>query len=186
MVPIFQLWLPIVISAVLVFIASSILHMVLKFWHAPDYRGFSNEDEVGKAIRNGNAAPGMYMIPFCDHEALKNPETQEKFKTGPVGLMYLRPTGQMNMGKFLGQWFVFCLLIGLFCAFIAGPLLASDEAFKRVFHVTGLAAFLGYGFGPIPNAIWRGQPWGSAIKDVIDGLIYALITGAVFAWLWPH
>jgi len=186
MVSFAELLLPVFVSAVVVFIASSVAHMVLKFWHAPDYRGFSNEAEVGDAIRKGNAAPGMYMIPFCNADAMKNPDAVEKFKTGPVGLMYLRPNGPMNMGKFMGLWFGFCLLVGLFCALLACPMLGDDAAFANVFHLTAVAAFMGYGFGPIPNGIWRGQPWASVIKDVIDGLVYALITGAIFAWLWPH
>jgi hypothetical protein len=106
-----QLWLPIVLSAVFVFIASSILHMVLKFWHGTDGKGFSNEDEVGAAIRKGNATAGMYMIPYCKPETMKEPAAQEKFKLGPVGVIFLRQPGVMNMGTFLGQWFVFCLVI---------------------------------------------------------------------------
>ncbi len=186
MVPLAQLWLPIIVSAVLVFIASSVLHMVFKFWHSPDYRGFTNEDEVGAAIRKGHAAPGMYMIPFCSREAMKKPHIQEKFNAGPVGVFYLRRNGQMNLGKALCRWFAFCLLVGLFCAFVTSPLLAEDEAFERVFHFTTLTAFMGYGFGQIPTGIWHGQPWGSVIKQVMDGLIYAVITGSAFAWLWPH
>lgn len=186
MVALVQLWLPILLSAVFVFIASSIVHMVLKFWHAPDYRGFSNEDEVRAAIRKTNPSPGMYMVPWCTAEQMKNPEMAEKFKQGPVGLMFLRPNGMFRMGSFLGLWFVFCLIVALFSAYLAGHVLAPGTPCLQVLRVVGTVAFLGYGFGPIPNGIWRGQPWGSVIKDVIDGLVYALITGATFCWLWPQ
>jgi len=186
MVAFTQLLLPIGVSALLVFVASSILHMVLKFWHASDYRGFSNESEVGTAIRNGDAGPGMYMIPLCSAESMRHPDIVEKFRTGPVGVVVLRPNGPMNMGVLMGMWFGFCVLVGLFCALIAGVVLAEDAAFAYVFHVTALAAFMGYGFGPMPNGIWRGHPWPSVAREIVDGLIYALITGGVFAWMWPH
>ena len=180
-----QLWLPIVLSAVFVFIASSILHMVIRAWHGPDYKGFANESEVGAAIRSGNASAGMYMIPYCTPDAMKTPETAEKFRQGPVGLVYLRNAGPPNMGPFLGQWFAFCLVVAFLCALLAVHVIARGADHRLVFHVIALAAFLGHALGPIPNAIWWGQPWRSAIKHVIDGLIYAIVTGLTFSWLWP-
>ncbi|MEO8461202.1 MAG: hypothetical protein ABI451_11795 [Dokdonella sp.] len=180
-----QLWLPILLSAVFVFIASSILHMVIKFWHGPDYHGFSNEDEVAAAIRKGNPAPGVYVIPHCTPESMKDPAMQEKFKQGPIAKIFLRQGGAINLGSFLGQWFVFCLMVSLFCAFLSAHVLPNGAPFAHVFHLIGLAALLAYAFGAIPNAIWWGFPWGSTIKHFIDGIIYAVITGATFAWLWP-
>ena len=180
-----QLWLPIVLSAVFVFIASSILHMVLKFWHRPDCHGFSNEDEIGAAIRKGNAPAGMYMLPYCTPEAMKQPETQEKFKQGPVGLVYLRTPGMPSVGAYLGQWFAFCLVVSFLCALLAVHVLKAGAEHHMVFYVLGLGALLCHGLGPIPSAIWWGQPWSSTLKHAVDGLIYAIITGLTFSWLWP-
>jgi hypothetical protein len=185
MISLAQLWLPILLSAIFVFFASSILNMLLKFWHAPDYHGFSNEDEVRAAIRKSNAGAGMYMLPMCTPEAMKQPETQEKFKQGPVGTVALRLPGSMNMGASLGQWFVFCLLVSFFCALLVTHAVPHAAPFERVFHMAGIAALMGFAFGPLPNAIWWGHPWSVTLKHVIDGVIYALITGATFAWLWP-
>lgn len=180
-----QLWLPILLSAVFVFVASSILHMVIRAWHGPDYKGFANESEVGSAIRSGNAVRGMYMIPYCTPDAMKTPEAAEKFRNGPVALVYLRNPGTPNMGAFLGQWFAFCVVVAFLCALLAVHVLAPGADHRLVFHVVGLAAFLGHALGPVPNAIWWGQPWRSAIKHIIDGLIYAIITGLTFSWSWP-
>ena len=185
MISLVQLWLPILLSAVLVFFASSVLNMILRFWHAPDYRGFSNEAEVAAAIRKGNPAPGMYILPYCTPDAMKNPETQEKFRQGPVGMLALHEAGAMNMGASLAQWFGFCVLVSLFCALLSVHVLPAGAHFAHVFHLIGLGALMGYAFGSIPNAIWRGHPWATATKHIIDGVIYALITGATFAWLWP-
>src|SRR5690242_13431631 len=101
-------WLPILLSAVFVFVASSAINMALKFWHTPDYRGFSNEDEVAAAIRKGNPAPGIYTIPFCNPESFKDPAMKAKFEQGPIAKINLSPTGMFNLGTFLGAWFLFC------------------------------------------------------------------------------
>ena len=43
--PFGSLWLPVMISAVVVFVASSIIHMALKY-HKADYKSLPNEDAV--------------------------------------------------------------------------------------------------------------------------------------------
>ena len=185
MVLLAQLWLPIVLSGVFVFIVSSILHMALRFWHAPDCKGFSNEDEVGAAMRKGGAGAGLYMIPYCTPEAMRNPATAEKFKTGPVGVIFLRKAAPMNMGAFLGQWFLFCLLVPFFCALLIMHVLPPGAPHEHVFHLVALPALMAFSFGVIPDAIWWGHPWRSAIKHIIDGVIYAVVTAETFALLWP-
>jgi len=185
MVSLAQLWMPILLSAVLVFIASSILHMVLKFWHMPDYSGFSNEDEVGAAIRKGSTGAGMYTIPYCKPEAMKEQATQDKFKQGPVGTIYLRQPGAMNLGAFLGQWFAFCLVVSLLAALLGVHTMGAGTPYKHVFGVIGLSTFMAYAVGSVPNAIWWGHTWKSQIKHVVDGAIYAALTAGTFGWLWP-
>ena len=185
MVMLTALWLPILLSAVGVFIASSIFHMVLQPWHGSDYHGFSNENDVGAAIRKGNASPGIYMIPFCKPADMKKPEMQEKFKTGPLAFIILRPNGSFNMGKSLGMWFAFCLLTSLFAGYVAASTLAPGTAPMQVLRVVATVGFMAYAFGSFPLGIWYGQPWGAVAKDLVDGLVYGLVSGAVFAWLWP-
>lgn len=185
MIALTHLWLPILLSAVAVFVASSALHMVLKFWHLPDYRKLSNEEKVGAAIREGGAGPGMYMLPYCDMETMKQDGTREKFERGPVGMLILRANGMPAMATSLGQWFAFCLAVSLFAGYLAAATLAVGSGASQVFQVTATAAFLAFGFGALPAGIWWGQPWTSVGKHVVDGGIYALITGGLFAWLWP-
>ncbi|MBS0591584.1 MAG: hypothetical protein JSR65_13230 [Proteobacteria bacterium] len=180
-----SLWLPIFLSAVFVFVASSVINMALKFWHAPDYRGFSNEDEVAAAIRRGNPAPGVYAMPFCSHANFKDPAIQEKFRLGPIAKINLSANGMPNLGKFLGAWFVLCLLVSVACAGLTVHALPPHAGTHAIFHTVGLAALLGYSFGEVTNSIWRMQPWIVSIKYAIDGLVYTLITAATFVWLWP-
>ncbi|GAP67525.1 hypothetical protein MBSD_n2852 [Mizugakiibacter sediminis] len=181
-----QLWLPVALSAVGVFVASSILHMLLKFWHTPDYRALANEDEVRSAIRNGHPAPGMYVVPYCRMEEMKKPESVQKYETGPVGFFFLLPNGMPNMGKSLSLWFLLCLAVSFFCALIAAAAFAAGADGHRVFHVTALVAFASYATGSFSMGIWWGQPWRAVFKYAVDSLIYALVTGAVFMGLWPQ
>jgi len=178
------LWLPILLSAVIVFIASSILHMVLKF-HKNDYKKLANEDGILEAIRKGNLEPGMYMFPcHTDPSAMKSPEFIEKCKRGPIGTLTVMRPGMINMGKYLAQWFGFCLLVGIFVAYLTSRTIQAGSDYLMVFRVAGTVSFLAYGFGNILDSIWRAQPCGVTIRHLIDALIYALLTGGVFGWLW--
>jgi len=184
MVALSALWLPILLSAVIVFVASSIMHMVLPY-HKGDYRQLPNEEGLLSTLRSASLKPGLYIFPYCDHKDMKSPAVQEKFKQGPVGMMTIRPSGVPAMPKFLVQWFVYCLVIGFFVAYLTGHTVGPNTHYLAVFRVAGTAAFLAYGLGNLSNGIWKGQPWSMTIKEVIDGLIYGLLTAGTFGWLWP-
>lgn len=185
MVSLAALWLPILLSAVIVFIASSIMHTILKY-HQSDYRKLPDEETVLAGLRSAGLTRGVYNFPHFTHQEMKTPEGQEKFKQGPVGFLTIFPSGRINMGKFLGQWFAFCLLIVFFVAYLAAYTVSLGAPFRHVLRVVGTAAFLGFGLGAFSNAIWKGQTWSMTLKEVFDGLVYALLTAATFAWLWPR
>jgi hypothetical protein len=185
MVPLTALWLPILLSAIVVFFASFIMHMVLPY-HRGDYRQLPEEDKILAVLRTANLSRGLYIFPFCTHKDMKSPAVIDKYKQGPVGHMTIFSSGPPAMPKFLIQWFVFCLVVGGFVACLAGSVLARGTHYKTVFHVVGLAAFLAYGLGHLSNGIWKGQTWSSTIKEVIDGLVYGLLTAGTFGWLWPR
>lgn len=186
MVTLGALWLPILVSAVLVFIVSSILHMVLKY-HSRGYIKLANEDAVRAAIRSGNPEPRMYVIPYmADYSELKTPEMQQKFAEGPVGTLTIRKPGAYAMGPSLVQWFVFSLVIAYFAAYIASRTIQAGADYLHVFRVVGTVAFLGYAGGAIPPSIWMGKPWSITFTDIFDGLIYGLVTAGAFGWLWPR
>ena len=181
-----QLWLPILLSAVFVFFCSALFNMLLRFWHMADYQGFTNEEDVRAAVRGGSAGrPGLYTLPYCTPENMKDPAFQAKFTEGPVAMVMIRPAGPMSMGKPLLQWFLFCLLVSFLCALLAVHVIGPGADHKLVFHVLALAALLGHAAGSIPNAIWWAHPWKAALKYMVDGIVYAVIVGLTFAWLWP-
>jgi hypothetical protein len=185
MIPLFDLWLPIVLSAVIVFVASSIMHMLLPYHHG-DYSKFPDEDKVLATLRGAGLTRGLYVFPHCTHKEMKTPEAIAKYKQGPVGMMTVFPSGPPVLPKFLGLWFGYCLLIGFFVAYLSAHTVALGANYKAVFRVVGTAAFLAYGLGTISNAIWKGQTWSFTIKEVVDGLVYALLTAGTFGWLWPR
>jgi hypothetical protein len=185
MVPLAALWLPIVLSAVIVFIASSIMHMVLPY-HRSDYNQLPDEDKVLAALRATPLKRGHYIFPFCTHKDMKSPALIEKQKKGPVGFLTIMPSGPPAMPKFLIKWFVFCLLVGFFVACLMALAVPVSANHHVVFHVALIAAFLGYGLGNLTNGIWRGHTWSATIKEVIDGLVYGLLTAGIFGWLWPR
>jgi len=185
MVEVMDLWLPILLSAVFVFIASSILHMVIPI-HKGDFKQLPGEEAILETMRGQNIAPGAYMFPFCGSmKDMGSPEMMEKYKRGPVGLMTIRPSGPPAMGASLLIWFIYSILISLFVAYLASLTLDQGAAYGSVFRVAGTAAILGYAFASIPESIWKGQPWSATFKFIFDGVVYGLVTAGTFGWLWP-
>src|SRR5260221_10266128 len=117
-VPITALWIPVLLSAVIVFVASSIIHMLLPI-HKSDYRKLPDEEGVLDTLRAAGVTPGRaYVFPYCTHKDMKSPEVVEKFKRGPIGLLTVRPNGPPAMGKFLGQWFLYSVVTSIFTAYL--------------------------------------------------------------------
>jgi hypothetical protein len=185
MVPLSALWLPVLFSAVIVFVASFIMHMVLPY-HKSDYRKLPDEDRVTDTLRSAGVAPGrVYFFPYFSFKEMKSAPVVEKLKRGPVGLLTVLPSGPPAMRKNLMQWFLYCIVIGIFAAYLAGRTLATGTVFLEVFRVVGTAAFLGYGGAQIQESIWAGRSWVVTFKHVFDSLIYAALTAGTFGWLWP-
>ena len=186
MVPLGALWLPVLLSAVLVFVTSSLIHMVLRY-HASDYSPLSNEDAVRAAIRTGSPPPAQYIIPYAGSpKDFEQPEMKRKLAEGPLAVVNIRPAGQLGMGKSLGQWFVFTLVVSFFVAYIASHAVQPGTDYLQVFRVVGAIGFLAYAAGQLPAAIWMGKPWSIAWKEVFDGLLYGRVTAGTFGWLWPR
>src|SRR5262245_56426434 len=182
--PFGSLWIPVVASAVAVFVASSLLHMFLKY-HNADHRQLPSEEAVREALGRANPAPGVYMTPYCTHDKMKDPAVAAKFEKGPVAIVTALPNGMPNLGKHLGLWFGLCFLVSFTSAYIARHTLQPGASGLLVMQITGAVAFAAYNYGQISDTIWKGQPWSNTLRHLLDGLIYAGITGAIFMALWP-
>jgi hypothetical protein len=185
MVSLGALLLPILVSAVVVFFLSFLFHMVLRH-HVGDWKKLPNEDGAMNALRPFNIPPGDYMMPCgSGPESMKDPAFLEKFKQGPVIVMTVMPAGKMTMGKSLVQWFVFCLVVSVFAAYIAGHALPAGAHYLEVFRFAGCTAFAGYALAQWQDSIWYKRKVSTTLKNNIDGLVYALFTGGVFGAMWP-
>jgi len=185
MTDLFQLWMPVIVSAVIVFIASSIIHMG-PFWHRSDYPAPANQDRVGDALRPFAIPPGDYLLPraSCGPEA-KSPEYTEKLKKGPVMIMTVLPNGGWSIGRSLGLWFIYCIAVAIFAGYVASRSLEPGAHYLRVFQLVGATAFVAYALALWQMWIWVGRGLGLTVKGTFDGLIYACLTAGTFGWLWP-
>ncbi|MDZ7359638.1 MAG: hypothetical protein ONB46_02770 [candidate division KSB1 bacterium] len=185
MTPLDALWLPILLSSVLVFVASSIIHMAIP-WHKNDYSQVPNEDKVMDALRPLAIPPGDYMIPrAANMKEMQTPAFLEKMKKGPVMILTVVPNGPAPMGKSLILWFLYSVVVGFFAAYIAGRALTDGATYLEVFRFVGTTAFIGYSVALWQMSIWYKRAWSTTIKTTVDGLIYALVTAGTFGWLWP-
>ncbi len=183
--PFGSLWLPVIVSAVAVWLVSAVLHMVLKY-HRADHRQLQNEDAVAPALRAAVPGPGVYMMPWCsDPSQMKDPAVVKKYEEGPVAILTVMPNGVPNMGKYLGLWFLFCLLVSFVTSYVARHSLDPGAAGMEVLRLTGTIAFIAYGFGYLQDSIWKAIPWSNSLRGILDAAVYALVTGLVFRFLWP-
>ncbi len=186
MVPLMSLWIPILLSAVVVFLVSSFIHMVLPY-HRSDFSRLANESDVMDALRKTGISPGDYLIPRAGSpKEMKSPEFIEKMKKGPVAFLTVMPSGAPAMGAQLVQWFVYSVVVGVFSAYVAGRALGPGAHYLAVFRFAGCTAFVGYSLALWQNSIWYKRAWSATLKSTIDGLIYALLSAGVFGWLWPR
>lgn len=186
MVALPALWMPIVVSAVLVLVALLLVHGLVG-WHKSDMSAVPGEAKVMELIRGLDVRPGEYRFPFSNStEEMTGPEFGEKMKQGPVGMMTIRPNGDLAMGKMLGQWFVYSLCIALLAASLTGRTHGPGAPFLSVFRMSGTVTFGCYVAAHWQNWIWWGKGTRFTVTHSLDGIIYALITGATFGWLWPR
>lgn len=181
-----ELWLPILLSAVFVFVVSSIIHMLLP-WHKNDFGRLQNETQVMDAMRPFAIPPGDYLMPRpTSMKDMSSPEFVEKRNKGPVLVMTVMPSGPSSMGRPLVLWFLYSIVISIFAAYVAGRALPHGTDYLRVFRFAGVTAFLGYAAALWQLSIWWRRSWTITIKATIDGLIYGLVTAGTLGWLWPR
>jgi hypothetical protein len=155
-------------------------------WHAGDYGALPNEDKTMDALRALSIPPGEYMMPRAGSmEAMKSPEFQAKFAKGPVAVLNVMPGGTMDMKKPLINWFIFCVVVSIFAAYVAGRALPPGTEYLRVFRFAGVTAFACYAVGQWPSTIWYNRPWMTNMRHTIDGLLFGMLTAGAFGWLWP-
>ena len=186
MTGIMSLWLPILLSAVAVFVASSLIHMVSP-WHKGDYLAVPDEEALRRAVGPLAIPPGDYMVPRpAGREDMKSEAFLDKVKMGPNLIITVIPNGPWSMGRNLSLWFAYLVVVGIFSAYIAGRALPPNPEDWEIVRFVGATAFIAYSTALWQMSIWYRRSWSTTIKATIDGLIYAFITGAIFCFLWPR
>ncbi len=186
MVPILALWLPILLSAVFVFVVSALIHMVLGY-HANDFRKLPDENGFTEALRKLNVPDGTYMLPHAtSREEMKSAEFRDRVKKGPRMIMNLWGGGAPSMASNLIQWFIYTVIVGVIAAYVSGRALTPDARYLAVFRFVGVTAFACYAVAGWQESIWFSRRWSTTLKATFDGIIYALITAGTFGWLWPR
>jgi len=179
------LWLPILLTAIGVFFASSLIHMVFK-WHNSDYRALANEDEVRNALGSVKLNPGVYSTPHCtDMKDMQSDAMQQKFISGPVALITIRAPGAPAVGKYLLQWFILTIVVAALGALLALQTMGLQANPHYAGHFIGLFTLIVYACGSVQESIWMGRPWSTTFKYILDSLIYGVISAVIFWQLWP-
>jgi hypothetical protein len=186
MVSLTSLWLPILLSAVAVFIVSSIVHMVLRY-HNTDFRKLPAEDDILRALGAHAIPTGEYIFPYPDRggASMKDPAFIEKRTKGPAGILNAFPSEMPNMGALLAKWFLYSIVVSLFAGYLASRALPVGADSGEVFRFTATIGFIAYGLGHISDSIWWGRAWTVTLKNLLDALLYGGAMGAVFVWMWP-
>lgn len=176
------LWMPILVSAVLVFFASFLIHMVLPH-HKSEFKKLADEDAAMAAI--GSVAAGRYMFPCPESkDEWKTPEFKARCEKGPNGMLIVWP-GPVNMGQNLLVTFLYYILVGIFVAYLGWHAFSQWQSHEYLdrFRICGAAAFAAHGLGWMSYIIWyrANAFW----PNFFDSVVYALVTAGTFAWLWP-
>lgn len=183
MVTLSALWLPIVLSAVIVFVASNVLWMMLPFWHRRDYKKLPDENTVLSAL--ASARSGQYVVPLVDWNKM-TPDQKAEAQKKPMAFLILRNPATFSFPQALISYFIYTLVISTLIAYVTCHALPAGAHYLKVFRIAGTAGILAYSFGSVADSIWYGKPWAVTLKQIIDGIIYGLLTAGTFGWLWPH
>lgn len=185
MVALSSLWLPVILSAAVVFVASALVWMALPH-HRSDFKPLPGEEKVRQALIPQNTPPGVYSVPWAGSaEAMKDPAYQAKLAEGPVAFITMRRPGPWSMGKPLAQIFVYYVAVSFVVAYVASRTLAPGADYLAVFQIVGTTSWMAYGFASVQDSVWFGRPWSHTAKALVDALLYALLTAGVFGWQWP-
>jgi hypothetical protein len=180
------LWLPILLSSVIVFFVSSLIHMFSP-WHKSDYAKLPNEDQVMDALRPLVTGPGDYMMPKpTSMEEMKSAEFRAKVERGPRVIMTVTPGGPMTMSREMIMWFVYLIVVNVLTAYVAAHALPPGAQSHPIIRFTGLVSFIAYASALWQLSIWYRRSWGITFKATFDSLIYGVLTALTFAYFWPH
>jgi len=178
-----ELWLPVLVVTIVLFFASFLAWAVSPH-HKPDVRRWPDEERLLVFIRESGAAPGEYLFPLVDQEAMKTERGQELYAQGPWGMIRVW-SSQPSMARNMVATVVYFLVVSILIAYVGAMGLPRGADFGQVFQIVGTTAVLAYCAGGVLNQIWFTRPLRGKLMNALDGLVYAVITGILFGLMWP-
>jgi hypothetical protein len=174
-----DLWLPILAAGLATHILSTIAWVVLPH-HKPEWQKYPNEDELlGQLAKNAQA--GQYIFPYARSSEDVNSDAYKEKLSKCRGMLVLWPT-PTHMGKAIGLTLVAFLIIAFVIGYLASMGLQPGADFMKVFRFVTTAGLLAHIAAKFPFVFWFRR---KVAMDVLDGVVFALVTGLIFAALWP-
>lgn len=178
-----HLWLPILVCGVAVFMCSFLVWAVLPH-HRDDWAALPNAESFRDDLKARGIAPGMYIFPKMGGKECNTPEGKANFERAPAGVITVFAKSSMPKNMFCT--FLVFLIASVLIAYVAWhirPDLAGGFADR--FQVLGTLGILTYCFSFLPNMIWFQSGKRAMVNGIVDGVLYGVVTGATFSWLWP-
>lgn len=176
---VYDLWLPILVAGIVTHVLSTLAWVVLPH-HRPEWQRLPDEDSLHATITKSVPA-GQYIFPYArDGETVKTEQFQEKADQG-TGMLIVWPT-QTNMGKAILQTLISFLIIAFVIGYMASIALPRGAAFVKVLQFVTTAGLLAHVSAKFPFVFWFRR---KIAMDVLDGVVFAVATGLIFAALWP-
>jgi hypothetical protein len=139
-----------------------------------------------KALRAFSIPPNDYMTPHPRSGAyMRSPEYDAKRDAGPVMIVTVVPSGPWKIGKMMGLWLLFTLVVSASVACVVGTIAPRGGDTHTVFHHIAAITFLTYAMGGVPLSIWYNRKWSTTFRNAVDSLLYALATAWIFSMMWP-
>lgn len=179
-----QLWLPILLSGLFVFIASAISWMVMPH-HQKEFAKLPSEAGVLAALRAHPASPGLYAVPGVNDPSERQGDAwKAELTRGPGAYITLIPGGMPSMGPTMLKSLLGNIAVSFFCAYVASHALPSTANYLEVFRIVGALGFMSYSLATLQESVWFGRPWSAFAKQCVDALVFAGLMGGTFGWLW--
>ncbi len=178
---VWSLWLPILCSGLATHIASTLAWVVLPH-HKPEWTKLPDEDGLLDWLNSRSTPAGQYIFPFhLGEDGKPSAEQEQKARDGCRGMLVLWPEPP-NMGVNIGLTLAFFMVAAFTIGYLASLALAPGASFMDVLQLVGTAGLLTHCAAKFPNVFWFRR---KVAMDLVDGVAYALITGVIFAVMWP-
>ena len=82
------------------------------------------------------------------------------------------------------NWCQWVITAGGLTALLLGEIALQIGLPRNAVLIVLSLGFMGYAMALPQFSIWYKRNWGTTIRSMVDGLIYSLLIGGTFGWLW--